>query len=96
MNESAKEALDDLIVLMKTYPKARFILEGHTDDLGSDAYNLDLSQHRADSAYGYLLNQGIAADRIEIIAVGESQPLVANDSWFERQKNRTVRFIRDS
>lgn len=95
LSDSAKTTLDRLVILMKTHPDSRFIIEGHTDDLGLHQYNLTLSQYRADNAYSYLLHQGISADRMEVIAMGETHPLHANNSLLEREKNRTVRIIKN-
>jgi len=58
---------------MKEYPKTRFLIEGHTDDRGRDAYNLNLSNERAASVKNYLTSHGIDASRLESKGFGESQ-----------------------
>lgn len=77
-------------------PKARVQFFGHTDDQGSDAYNLKLSQNRAKSAAGYLSTLGIKPERIEVFGYGETKPLRADISEDARAVNRRVeiRFIK--
>ncbi len=71
-----------------------FILAGHTDDLGSEEYNLDLSKKRAMAAKEYLANSfGISADRLTIQAHGEANPIVPNKDEYTRSLNRRVEFI---
>ena len=94
LSDAAKSTLDRLVVMMKKQPDTHFILEGHTDDIGLHDYNLNLSQDRAENAYGYLLEQGISAARLEVMALGEMNPLHANDSDMSREKNRTVRILK--
>src|SRR5262245_25955551 len=68
-----------------------FRIEGHADNVGSDEYNLALSQKRAESVVHYLAQQlGIEKERLIPVGYGESQPLVDNDTDENRQKNRRV------
>jgi outer membrane protein OmpA-like peptidoglycan-associated protein len=69
---------------------ARVIIEGHTDSSGDDAYNVTLSQQRAEAVRSYFVANGIAADRIEANGLGESQPVADNASEAGRQENRRV------
>jgi len=73
IRQGAAHELDDLYVVLNTYPSIRVELSSHTDSRGSEAYNLKLSQKRADSAKEYLVSRGIAADRIEAVGHGEKQ-----------------------
>ena len=65
---------------------------GYTDSKGSQAFNQRLSQQRADSAKQYLLEQGIAAERISVLARGENEPLFDNDTDEHRLANRRIKF----
>jgi len=69
-------------------------VQGHTDSKGSDQYNLDLSNRRANSVKDYLvLNHGINPDRLMARGYGESRPVASNDSDAGRAKNRRVEFV---
>ena len=71
-----------------------FELEGHTDSIGSDGYNHELSKKRANSVVQYLVqNHGVAADRLMAIGYGESRPIAPNESDSGRQKNRRVQIV---
>ena len=65
-------------------------LTGHTDEIGSEEYNLKLSENRAAIAASYLEKQGIAKSRITINAEGEKNPISDNSSEHERAKNRRL------
>ena len=67
-------------------------IQGHTDDKGSDDYNMKLSQGRADAVKNYLITKGVLLDTITAKGFGESVPLVPNDSDANREKNRRVEF----
>ena len=66
------------------------IVAGHTDSVGTDAYNMKLSKRRAESVRNYLASHGIAGDRIRVEAFGESQPVASNDTADGRAQNRRV------
>jgi outer membrane protein OmpA-like peptidoglycan-associated protein len=67
-------------------------IEGHTDSIGSEAYNLKLSQRRADAVELYLVDHGIPAARLSTEGKGESQPVASNDTAEGRYQNRRVEF----
>lgn len=72
------------------FPEVRFSVYGHTDLVGSDAYNLSLGRRRAQAAVAYLVSQGIDRSRLEaLVTLGESQPLVATQNR-ELRNRRTV------
>lgn len=77
-----KKQLDNEVVgKLKEYPQVEVVLvTGHTDRIGSDAYNQKLSQRRADAVKDYLVAQGVEANRIETAAKGESEPVVSCDN----------------
>jgi len=79
---------------MKKYPNTTVVMEGHTDNVGDDAYNQELSQNRANSVKQYLVNNfGIKASRLTAIGYGESRPVASNDTEEGRQKNRRVQAL---
>ncbi len=65
---------------------------GHTDNAGSDAVNLKLSQSRAQSVKNYLVSKGLDKDKIIAVGFGESKPIASNATPAGRQKNRRVEF----
>ena len=85
-------ALDAVVEMLDTNPKLRIEIGGHTDDRGSDAYNQQLSQGRAEAVRQHLLDNFIDADRVTAVGYGESQPEVPNDSEENWQINRRVEF----
>ncbi|MFP5344316.1 MAG: OmpA family protein [Gammaproteobacteria bacterium] len=69
--------LDEFVVKMNEYTQVDVLLvTGHTDRIGTEAYNMRLSQRRADAVKAYLVSKGVASQRIETDAKGESQPVV--------------------
>lgn len=76
-----KKALDDVVAKMKQYPQVEVVLvTGYTDRIGTEAYNQKLSERRADAVKAYLVNQGIASDRIETKGMGKADPVVSCDN----------------
>lgn len=71
------------------------LVKGHTDSVGSDAYNDKLSQRRADSVASFLVGQGIAANKIKAQGLGESQPVADNATDAGRAQNRRVEIVVD-
>ena len=74
-------------------PTLGMVIEGHTDSVGSDAYNLDLSVARAESARTWLIEAGIEAARVLAVGYGETQPIGDNDTPEGRALNRRVEFV---
>lgn len=85
--------LDRLVTFLGQNPDRRVVIEGHTDNVGSDDSNLGLSQRRADSVQSFLVQRGIAAGRIVATGKGEHQPVADNQSEGGRQQNRRVEVI---
>jgi outer membrane protein OmpA-like peptidoglycan-associated protein len=86
--------LDKVGQVLTRRPNAQFRIEGHTDSIGSDAYNLSLSRRRAESVKQYLMRQfSIAGDRLTVLAKGKSDPIASNDTSEGRDKNRRVAFV---
>jgi outer membrane protein OmpA-like peptidoglycan-associated protein len=85
--------LNRLVAFLNSYPTRTVMIEGHTDSIGGEDYNMGLSQRRADSVKSYLLAQGIAAPRLSSAGKGKSQPIADNSSASGRQQNRRVEVI---
>jgi outer membrane protein OmpA-like peptidoglycan-associated protein len=85
--------LDRLVSFLEKYGDRSASIEGHTDSMGSDAYNQDLSLRRADSVKGYLATHGVASGRLSSIGKGESYPVAGNESAGGRQQNRRVEIV---
>jgi peptidoglycan-associated lipoprotein len=78
---------------LKNHPKSRVEVEGHCDDLGSNEYNLALGAKRAQSAKDFLVNQGIAPERLVTISYGKEAPACVEQTEACRVKNRRARFV---
>lgn len=86
-----KERLAVVGTFLQKYPKATAVIEGHTDDIGSDEDNLTLSQRRAESVVAYLVDTfRIAPSRLQAVGYGETRPLVDNDSEEGKRLNRRI------
>jgi outer membrane protein OmpA-like peptidoglycan-associated protein/tetratricopeptide (TPR) repeat protein len=96
LREKSKNVLDDVYNFMKANPTVTIRLDGHTDWFGTEPYNVKLSERRALSAHKYLIDKGIAPNRIENMWFGETKPAVRNanpdgsDNPDNRQLNRRV------
>ena len=86
--------LDQVVRSLKAYPDVRVEVAGYTDDVGKDDYNMSLSQKRADSVKQYLVNAGVAAERIEARGYGETNPIASNKTAAGRAENRRIEFRR--
>lgn len=87
------EELEKLVKLMREYPRLEIEIAGHTDDVGSEPANLKLSTLRAKAVANYLIEQGVAANRIRSKGYGSRSPIADNSSEEGRRKNRRVEFI---
>ena len=86
--------LDEAKKVFDAHPYMTVVIVGHTDDVGADDYNMELSKKRAWSVSDYLINQvGIESGRLKMIGRGESEPAFPNDTDENRAKNRRVEFI---
>lgn len=93
LRPAAGAELDSLVIFLKKYPKTELGIAGHTDDVGSDEYNLDLSERRAKAVFEYLISKGIPAARLGSKGFGESRPVADNTTEEGRQKNRRVECV---
>lgn len=93
LKSGAMATLDRLADFLKQAPERSVIIEGHTDSVGSDDYNMELSQRRADAVKAALLQRGVAAERVVSAGKGEAFPVAGNDTAAGRQQNRRVEII---
>lgn len=84
--------IDELATVLMAQPTWRLDIAGHTDNLGSDKTNMALSKARAEAVKSFLVQKGIAENRITIYYFGESKPIASNDTEEGRAKNRRVEF----
>ena len=84
--------LDGKVGILRANPGLRIRIAGHCDERGSDEYNLALGNRRAASAKQYLVNQGIGADRIEIVSYGEERPMAMGATEEAWAQNRRAEF----
>jgi OmpA-OmpF porin, OOP family len=91
VKEDSQADIQSLADFMKQFPQTTTTVEGHTDAVGSDAYNQSLSERRADAVRDVLVNQhGIESSRVSSVGYGESRPVADNDSDSGRAINRRV------
>lgn len=93
IHESFYPVLESIREVLREYDESRIIVQGHTDDTGSEVFNQDLSKKRADSVAEYLVYQGISPNRILALGFGESKPMADNNSAIGRSQNRRVELI---
>lgn len=89
----ARERLAKVSGIVLAYPSLHLQVEGHTDSVGTDDYNQQLSEKRADAVRDYLVQQGIAAGTIEARGFGKTQPIDSNETAEGRQHNRRVELV---
>jgi OmpA-OmpF porin, OOP family len=86
-------SIDKLAEWLKKNPTRNLLIEGHTDNTGTEDFNMTLSQQRADAVRNALVSRGVGADRITTRGYGPRYPVVANDSAAGRQQNRRVEVV---
>jgi outer membrane protein OmpA-like peptidoglycan-associated protein len=93
LKPEAREKLAKVSGILLAYPTLHMNLEGHTDSIGSDEYNMKLSQRRADAVRDYLTSNGIGSANVQAVGLGKSGPVASNDTAAGRQQNRRVEMI---
>lgn len=90
IREQSNEVLNEIIDILKEYPNAKFLIEGHTDSSGSAMFNQRLSDSRANQVKKYLIDNGIDAFRLSSVGYGEEKPISSNATRDGRKQNRRV------
>ncbi len=90
LNPSFRPTLDKLAATMNEYNQNTVTIAGHTDSVGNPSYNMKLSRDRAYAVANYLSARGVASNRINVVAYGQTRPIADNNSDYGRQQNRRV------
>jgi outer membrane protein OmpA-like peptidoglycan-associated protein len=90
LQPKAKESVQKLADVLKKYPDTNVIIEGNTDNTGSEALNQKLSEKRAKAVSDYVTTLGVSSSRLTTVGKGESNPVASNDTPEGRAKNRRV------
>lgn len=93
LTSEATNNLNSLIQILNKYPDTDIVIQGHTDDKGSNNYNQSLSERRALAVSRFLSSNNIASSRISTVGYGETAPKYSNDSESGRAQNRRVEFL---
>jgi outer membrane protein OmpA-like peptidoglycan-associated protein len=93
LKPGAREKVARIAGILQSHPDLKIQVEGHTDSVGSDDYNLRLSDRRAESVRSGLVQQGIARDAVGTTGFGESKPVATNGTAAGRQQNRRVEIV---
>jgi OmpA-OmpF porin, OOP family len=89
----AMNTIDKLAAFLQEYPEKTVLIEGHTDNVGTEDYNMDLSERRAQSVKEALVQVGVDASRIDTLGLGETSPITDNSTSAARLKNRRVEIV---
>lgn len=92
ISSNSKLAIDKLVKIFTEYPETNILVEGHTDNVGTEAYNMKLSERRANAVGTELKADGLASNRLTVSWYGESQPKTDNATAEGRAANRRVEF----
>ncbi|HUF25738.1 MAG TPA: peptidoglycan-associated lipoprotein Pal [Gemmatimonadaceae bacterium] len=92
LTSQARATLDQKVPILRANTNLRIRVAGHTDERGSDEYNMALGQRRAASARRYLVSQGIAEGRIDIVSYGEDRPAAMGSDESAWAQNRRAEF----
>jgi len=92
IRDSSFAVLDEAVKVMIEYKQLRVLIEGHTSSEGTREHNLDLSARRAASVKAYLVEHGVAEDRVETQGFGPDRPVASNDTEEGREQNRRIEF----
>ncbi len=87
---AAQANLETLARSLDKYKDTELLIAGHTDSVGSDSYNQQLSERRARAAADFLIGQGVSASRLRTVGMGEREPVASNDTEAGRASNRRV------
>ena len=93
LSSTSVTTLNDLLRVLKKYPKNKIIVAGHADSTGSDAINNPLSTQRAKAVYDYLVGNGLKTLSIQYVGYGSAQPVASNDTAAGRAANRRVELL---
>lgn len=90
LQPEAKKNIESMADVLRKYPDSNILIEGDTDNTGSDDYNQALSERRANAVADYQKRLGVSGSRISVVGLGESNPTASNDTEDGRRRNRRV------
>lgn len=93
LTSEGEAILDQAVAVMNQHVTINVRIEGNTDSVGSDAYNMQLGQRRADAVEAHLVGKGVSASRLSTVSYGETKPIASNDTAEGRAENRRVDLI---
>jgi len=93
VQRESEEKLDKVVTFMRKYPDTTAVIEGHTDEVGTSADNMLLSQRRAEGVVNYLASRGIARSRLQAVGYGETRPIADNSTQVGKRLNRRINAI---
>jgi len=93
VQREAEEKIEKVVTFMRKYPDTTAVIEGHTDEVGTSADNMRLSQTRADNVVGYMVKRGIARTRLQAVGYGETRPIADNQTEIGKRLNRRINAI---
>jgi len=93
LKPSLKESLAKIAGILIVYKEPKLVVEGHTDNVGAKEYNQKLSEDRASAVLGYLVEQGVAAERLTAVGHGFDKPIADNATNEGKAKNRRVDLV---
>src|SRR5437763_1839585 len=93
LKSEARERLAKISGIVEAYPGLKLQVEGHTDSIGSDEYNVQLSEKRADSVRAYLVSNGVRPDSVSAQGFGKADPVADNSTASGRKLNRRVDMV---
>jgi outer membrane protein OmpA-like peptidoglycan-associated protein len=93
LNTDTKAILDGFIEFLNENPHIKIAIHGHTDNVGSDESNLQLSENRSKTVYNYLIDHSITPGRLSYKGFGKTKPVASNDTEEGRAKNRRTEFV---
>lgn len=93
LSEPAKRIIDSKVEFLRRYPKVRVVVEGHTDERGTNEYNMALGERRANAALQYMAHSGLSNANISTVSYGEEKPAATGHDEASWAKNRRAHFV---
>jgi outer membrane protein OmpA-like peptidoglycan-associated protein len=93
LRPAARERLAKVAGILLAYPDIKVEVDGYTDSVGTEEFNQQLSEERADAVRGYLTGEGVASDKVTTHGFGKADPVASNDTASGRQQNRRVELV---